>query len=54
MSEIYDIEMHTQEAERLGQEMAEAYNRGWLDNLKKADAKTVRAFKERYGNGGKF
>ncbi len=48
MSEIYDIEMHTQEAERLGEEMAEAYNRGWLENLKKADAKTVRAFKERY------
>lgn len=48
MSELYDIETHTQEAERLGRVAADAYNKGWLENLKKADVKTVKAFKERY------
>ncbi len=48
MSEFENIEHFKDEAERIGSQVADAYNKGWLNSLKKADAQTVKAFKTRY------
>lgn len=48
MSENYDIDKHIAEAERLGKDVADAFNNGWLENLKKADAMTAKRFQGRY------
>lgn len=38
----------TQEAEELGRQMAESYDKGYLESLKKANTKVTQAFKTRY------
>ena len=48
MLEFENIEHHKDEAERLGAQVANAYNRGFLDNLKKAGKASNAAFKMRY------
>ena len=48
MSDYKNIDTFADEAKRLGEEVADAYNDGMLNNLKKADAKIVKAFKTRY------
>lgn len=48
MSDFSNIEYFKDEAERIGAQVADAYNKGWLNSLKKADTQTVKAFKTRY------
>lgn len=48
MTEHKNLDTHIKEAERLGKELAQAYDKGLLERLKKSDINIVRAFNERY------
>lgn len=48
MSEYKEIDRHIKEAERIGEQVASAYDKGLTQKLKKANASIVKAFNERY------
>jgi hypothetical protein len=49
MSEVHtNIEKHKSEAERIGNDVADAYNKGLTENLIKAEKEVVEAFNKRY------
>ena len=48
MSEYKNMDAHIKETRRIGNEVADAYNKGIIENLKKADTEIVKAFNERY------
>ncbi len=48
MSEIENLGTNIEEAEELGQQVAEAYDKGLTERLKKANTSIVKAFNERY------
>lgn len=48
MAENENIEQVLKEAEELGEQMAEAYDEGFLNSLSKTNTKVVQAFKTRY------
>lgn len=48
MSEYKNLDTHIKEAERLGEELAKAYDKGMTERLKKSNASIVKAFNERY------
>ena len=48
MSENENISTQIEESEELGEKIAEAYDKGFLEKLRKADAKIVKAFNTRY------
>ena len=48
MSGFENIEYIKDEAERIGAQVADAYNDGLMNNLKKADTEVVKAFNTRY------
>jgi len=48
MEENQNIEKLIQESEKIGEQIAEAYDKGYLNSLVKANAKVVKAFKQRY------
>ena len=48
MSENENIVNHLQEAERIGEQAAEFYDKGFIEKLSKADSKIVKAFNTRY------
>lgn len=48
MSENETIGTHIEESEELGKQIAQAYDKGFLEKLTKADAKIVKAFNTRY------
>ena len=48
MSEYENIKTHIEEAERIGKSIADAYDKGYLEKLRKANTNVVKAFNERY------
>ena len=48
MSEFKNMDTQIEEAERIGDEVASAYDRGLIERLKKANTNVVKAFNERY------
>lgn len=48
MSEYKDLDIQLEEAERIGEEVASAYDKGLIERLKKANTNVVKAFNERY------
>jgi len=48
MSEYKNLDTQIKEAERIGEQVAKAYDKGLLERLKKADTDIVKAFNERY------
>lgn len=48
MSEHENLHTHIEEAQRLGNEIAQAYDEGFLEKLKKANSSVVKSFNERY------
>ena len=48
MKETNNPEIHIKEAQRIGEQVAEAYDKGLTEKLKKANIHIVRAFNERY------
>ncbi len=48
MSDYENIKTHIEEAERIGESIADAYDKGYLERLKKANTSVVKAFNERY------
>ncbi len=48
MEENQNIEKLIEDTEKIGEQVAEAYDKGYLNSLVKANAKVVKAFKQRY------
>ena len=48
MSEYENISEHINEAERIGDQVASAYDKGFIERLNKANKNVVKAFNERY------
>ena len=48
MSEIENLGTNVEEAEHLGEEIAEAYDKGLTERLKKANVSVIKTFDERY------